>query len=391
MKITYAMLVIMVALSAACSGGGAKSTATATAGQENPTGSGAGTGGATAAYDIAIADVEATGDESGMNFHVTLDNRGKEIRDLDWQIRSDGDIVAAGTVATHGLATGASAEFDQFIESAPGSHVFVIELDPTDVFKESNTADDLRTLVLEVGPRPPVPADGAVDLIIRDPHFHREIDSRRIDFELTAINNTASDTAADNIHWIIRMDGSEISSGTIASIAAGAASKITATYIAPRDDLYHLYTCDIDTENLVPEADESNNSWSFSIKVPPQIPPVTNTADANLVLIAPEMHGPAWNEPRLTFHFKVGNASPQGLPVEHARWRLVREGVEVAAGELAVIDAGTQQEVFTWCDENGPGEPEYVIEIDPDATIPEASESDNSVQLRAWLSDVAGG
>src|SRR5690606_31113803 len=84
---------------------------------------------------------------------------------------------------------------------------------------------------------------------------------------LSASVANAGTATANNATWRLKLDGAVAGSGTIASLAAGASTPVSAANLGPYAAVAHTATLEVDFANAIPESNESNNTSTTTFTV----------------------------------------------------------------------------------------------------------------------------
>ncbi len=190
-----------------------------------------------------------------------------------------------------------------------------------------------------------------------------------------AVNNIGNGPAT-NVAWQLRIDGVVVGSGTIASLAAGAGTTVSASNLGPYALGGHGAQLVLDPLNTIAEANEGNNTSSRAFTV--------NTAQTVDVVAGALTMSPTnpLTSQRVTFTADVTNAS--AVPAQSIEWELKVDGAVIDAGVIATLPAGATTTVSTLSAKPFPlGSHTAQLVLDPADKIPESNEA-NNVSVRAF-------
>jgi hypothetical protein len=235
--------------------------------------------GSTAAAQSPTSAISVSPAEPGSLTPVTLsfslvNYTGGTLPALAWQVRLDsidGPVLASGTVPSIG-PYGSSGLLSAVV-AAPaggGTHDFFIYVDPGNVLNQRTVQSSIDEVTITFADFDLSFANS--DSTITDypsvaPASPTTTTPLTISFAVFNNDTSGNLTTATGVGYQVLEYGVAIASGTIPSIPAASSAGVAALLPAPTAGL-HEYTVVINPGDLIPEQDDTNDSFSVSITVP---------------------------------------------------------------------------------------------------------------------------
>jgi subtilase family serine protease/pimeloyl-ACP methyl ester carboxylesterase len=297
---------------------------------------------------------------------TTISNSGNATAtSVAWQVKVDGSIIGSGTLAT--LAAGASAPIvvSSATAFATGPHSAQLTVDPANLISESTRNNNTSTLDFTVRPTPVIDlVAGAVTITPAAPAASQPL-------QISGTVSNIGNTAATGVAWQLRVDGTVVGSGTLATLAAGASSQVTASIGSGLANGRYAAQLTVDPANLIVESNENNNSSAQGFTVGPT--PALDLV-AGQVTIAPS--SPTATQPvTLTASVSnIGNTAATGVT-----WQLKVDGAVIGSGTIATVASSATVPVSATTPAGvAPGSHTAQLLVDPSNQISETNEANNA-------------
>ncbi len=228
--------------------------------------------GTTTASQSPTSAISVSPPEPGALDPVTLsfnlvNYTGGTLPALSWQVRLDaidGPVVATGTVPPIGpFATSAVLSSVVAAPAGGGTHAFFIYVDPGNVLNQRTVASNIEGVSITF-------ADFDLSFAAYpsvSPASPTTTTPLTISFSVLNLDTSGNLTTATGVGYQVLENGLPIASGAIPSILANGSVGVAALIPAPAAGL-HEYTVVINPGELIPEQDDTNNSFSVSAAVP---------------------------------------------------------------------------------------------------------------------------
>jgi hypothetical protein len=228
--------------------------------------------GSTTASLSPTSAIAATPDEPGTLDPVTLsftlvNYTGNTLPVLTFLVMLDaidGPVVGSGTVPSIG-PFGTSALLSVVI-AAPaggGTHTFYVYVDPANVLDQRTVASNIEAVTITF-------ADFDLSFSVApsvSPASPTTTTPLTISFTVFNDDTSGNLATATGVGYQVLENGLPIASGTIPDIVANGSVGVAALIPAPAAGL-HEYTVVINPGDLIPEQDDTNNSFSVAVAVP---------------------------------------------------------------------------------------------------------------------------
>jgi subtilase family serine protease len=214
-----------------------------------------------------------------VSLNATVINAGNTATDVAWQLKVDGGVVWSGTIlrlAPNGSAPVSAANLGPH---AAGSHTAELVVDPANAIAESNEGNNSASRSFMVSPTP------ALDLVAETVTVSPAAPMTTQVVTLNATVSNAGNALATNVAWQLTLDGTEVRSGTIPSLAPNGSAPVSAANLGPFPVGAHTVELVVDPQNALAESNEGNNSASRGFVVSPI--PVLDLAAGTVILSPP--------------------------------------------------------------------------------------------------------
>ncbi|MBK6845368.1 MAG: hypothetical protein IPG88_24250 [Gemmatimonadetes bacterium] len=250
---------------------------------------------------------------------------------VTWQLKIDGSVVGSGTIAT--LAAGASTAVSatSTVPFATGTHGTQLVVDAANLINESNETNNTSAQGFTVSPTP------VIDLVAGTLALSPNAPTASQPITLSTTISNSGNATATSVAWQVKVDGSIIGSGTLATLAAGASAPIVVSSATAFATGPHSAQLTVDPANLISESTRNNNTSTLDFTVRPT--PVIDLV-AGAVTITPA--APAASQPLQISGTvsNIGNTAATGVA-----WQLRVDGTVVGSGTLATLAAGASSQV----------------------------------------------
>lgn len=209
-------------------------------------------------------------------------------------------------------------------------------------------------------------------------HYHQDLyqNPRNFSFEWSVRNATGG--SLSNLDWEVRrLDGDRPAvSGTINSVPVGVIGNghTYKTEWSETSTGRHTYQITLDPNNLIEDADRSDNTVLFVVDV---LETTRTTADSDLRFRGRTAHyHAALPNNSYTFHFEAENSS---APMSGVLWRLRNDELGIDwTRDISTIPAGGSVESSNTVQITQAGEYEFEVLLDSANTISEGDEENNT-------------
>ena len=297
---------------------------------------------------------------------AVVSNEGNAVaNNVAWQLRVDGALVASGAIPS--LAVGATATVSTANAGtyAAGQHVAEVLFDPANEIIESSEVNNTSAQAFTVSP--PATVDlvaGVVTVTPANPLTTQPV-------ALIAEVRNAGTGSATNVAWQLLIDGAVVRSGTIANLAVGAMTTVSASNLGPYGAGQHTAQLVLDPANAIAESSETNNSSTRAFTAS-----VFGTVDLESGAVTVTPTSPL---PTQLVSLSAGLSNTGSATAANVAWQLKVDGTVVSSGTIESLAAGENATVVA--SNVGPyplGGHTAQLVLDPANTIAESSEANNT-------------
>lgn len=218
------------------------------------------------AADPPVVDPANPSTLDGWSVTAVARNVGSEnVGTFNWRLEVDGNTVGTGTI--NGLAAGANETVGPVVlpPQAEGTQTVRFTVDSDDQVAEVTEGNNVAEAQVQV-------TLAAPDLVAVEPLVSPLAPTEADALIFVAGVRNDGEVAAGAFSWVMTVDGNQVGTGVIPSLAAGQSVDIGPVAAGPLQPGFHTATLQVDNLGQVAESNEGNNSATTNLEIAALLP-----------------------------------------------------------------------------------------------------------------------